>query len=231
MAAAPPGWTPVMCQSCGSAVAIERFQNLDTGETAMFCGSAECQRIGPRSTQRPSAASCRALKTESRRIFAEHGKLTLDYIHAQLDSPVDSSPAIDAAATPLMRNQEEIGAFLNQLIPGVQEVATRLFKEHIGGAVKILLGAKHGTSKLQMRELEMQWHRNGRQISAAIAPGLGLSKEDFNDHMFMHLVTTLDEALLHRPGQPPTGEELAQYAIVQNHLKMMADLIVSGVCQ
>src|SRR3954466_9448429 len=75
------------------------------------------------------------LKTNFRKLWADHGIYTRLYIIAYLTS----NPDVSVIAERLMRNQEDLGNAVSQVLGNrVGDQLTILLKEHITGAVKIL---------------------------------------------------------------------------------------------
>lgn len=167
---------------------------------------------------------CASKLAESRRLWREHGEKTRAFILAYLDGP-NESEAVAGAAAILMKNQEDIGAFFDVLLPGSKEAVTALLKEHITQAAAILAAAKNKNPLTELFRLYSDWFENAKKISQ-LAPKLGLSSARLMELMSDHLETTLQEALLHAEGNREA--DLAMYAKVLVHLEMMADYLVSN---
>ena len=167
---------------------------------------------------------CQRKLAESRRLWREHGEKTRVFILAYLDGP-DESEAVTSAVAILMKNQEDLGAFFDTLLPGSRETVTALLKEHISQAAALLDAAKNKKPLTELFRLYSAWFENAKKISQ-LAPKLGLSSARLMELMSDHLETTLQEALLHAEGK--MEEDLSMYVKVLAHLQMMADYLVSN---
>src|SRR5687768_11167336 len=82
-----------------------------------------------------------ALKTAMRKLWTEHVIWTREYIVAA----IAGTPDADAAATRLLRNQDDIGQAIVPLYGAAAGTKlTQLLKEHILIAVDLLAAAKKG---------------------------------------------------------------------------------------
>jgi hypothetical protein len=163
-------------------------------------------------------AMCPKTLAESQRLWYDHVHLTRIYIVKYLDD----LPDLKDATVELMRNQEDLGVFIDRLAPGTQELATKLLKEHIAGAVDILTDAKEGKD---MAPAISRWYENADVISKTLAPALGLDETVLRDMMHAHLKTTLDEATYHL--QRDERREWIAYCDVINHIMIMAEYLIS----
>jgi hypothetical protein len=102
-----------------------------------------------------------ALKQDMRRLWTEHVVWTRDYIVAA----VADQPDQQAAATRLMKNQDDIGAAVAAYYgPAAGTKMTALLKEHISIAVDLIKAAKTGDKPGQQRA-DAAWHRNAEDIA------------------------------------------------------------------
>lgn len=163
---------------------------------------------------------CPKAQKESRRLWYEHVRLTRIYLVKYLDD----LPDLEDATNVLMRNQEDIGSFIDSFVPGTGEAVTNLLKEHILGAVEILKDTKEGRN---IEQAVAEWYVNADAISKALAPILGLPEDKIKEMMHYHLKTTLDEATYHLTGDYESEEKA--YCAVVKHIIEMADYLVSNV--
>lgn len=165
-----------------------------------------------------SPKGCPRIREASRRLWYYHVDYTRDYLIRYLDDieGADESLAI------LMKNQEDLGQFIDTLAPGTQEAATSLLKEHIAQAGDILEDAKEGRD---MSNNIAAWYRNADDIAKALAPPLKLCEQTLRNMMHEHLRTTLDEATAHLQGDKCKEDQA--YKEVVKHILMMANYLVS----
>ena len=168
----------------------------------------------------PDIKRCPRASMESRRLWREHVYLTRIFLVKYLDD----LPDVNDSLVVLLRNQEDIGEFINLFAPGTQDITTALLKEHISGAGEILKNAKEGKD---LGPSVAKWYDNASVISKTLAPVLNLDQTQLDKMMRDHLQTTLDEAQAHISGNVE-GEERA-YCEVIKHILVIADYLVSRV--
>lgn len=162
---------------------------------------------------------CPRLREASRRLWKDHGDLTREFARRYLANDPSASGYLDA----LMKNQEEIGDFIEQeLAPGSGRRITALLKEHIAGAGEILADISHGHDYSQSVD---RWRANGAQVADRLSRALGLPKRDLQDMMTKHLDTTLTMVSQH-VAKHHVAEKDAVDAVM-HHLEAMADAMVS----
>jgi len=168
-------------------------------------------------------AVCPKAQKTSRNLWYYHVAYTRDYLVKYLDNLAGA----DDALAVLMKNQEDLGAFIDTMAPGTQTLATNLLKEHIAGAGAILADAK--ASRDMTNNIDA-WYRNADNISRTLAPALRLSEPMLREMMHTHLQTTLDEATKHLQGDR-CGEQEAYRKVVEHILKMADYLVSTKVCK
>ena len=159
-----------------------------------------------------------------RQLWTDHTVWTRMYIIESLDN----SPAADAAAARLLKNQEDIG---NAIKPYYGEAAgtqlTALLKEHILIAVAIINDVKAGNATAQAAD-ETNWTSNADQISVFLAnanPNWPVA--DVRDLMHMHLSTTKDELVARATKNYPA--DVQAWDAVYSHILKMSDAISAGI--
>jgi len=164
------------------------------------------------------------LRNDMRQLWTDHTLWTRLYIIESLND----SPAAGAAATRLLKNQEDIGNAVKPLYgdaAGTQ--LTSLLKTHIYTAVNIINDVKAGNSSQQAID-EAMWTKNADDISAFLAganPNWPL--QVLKDLMYMHLSTTKTE-LVARSTKNYTADVQA-YDAVYAHILRMSDAISDGI--
>jgi hypothetical protein len=89
-----------------------------------------------------AAASQQSLRAAMRKLWSDHVFWTREYVVAAIDGP---SPAADAAAARLMKNQEDIGnAIASYYGAEAGSKLTSLLKEHIQIAVELVAAVEGG---------------------------------------------------------------------------------------
>ena len=96
-----------------------------------------------------------------RKLWTDHVVWTRDYIVAA----VGDQPDAQAAATRLLRNQDDIGAAIATYYgaPAGQQLTT-LLKEHITIAVDLIKAAKGG-DKAGQQQADTKWKKNAADIA------------------------------------------------------------------
>jgi hypothetical protein len=107
------------------------------------------------------SASAVSLKQDMRKLWTDHVVWTRDYIIAA----VGDQPDAKAAATRLLKNQEDIGNAVATFYgaPAGQQL-TALLKEHITIAVDLITAAKAG-DKAGQQQADGRWQQNAMQIA------------------------------------------------------------------
>ncbi|HEU0027404.1 MAG TPA: hypothetical protein VFQ25_09840, partial [Ktedonobacterales bacterium] len=144
-----------------------------------------------------SDAGC-SLRTNLRRLWADHAIWTRQYIVAFAGDTPDAGPA----ANRLLKNQEHIGA---AIVPFYGEPAgaklTDLLKQHIMIAVDLLKAAKAGDDVAFQRE-DQRWSRNAEDLATLLSgANPNWPKNDVLDLLNVHLKLTKDEAVARLTGK------------------------------
>ena len=126
------------------------------------------------------------------RLWIDHVVWTRQYVVAA----VDDRPEVEAAATRLLKNQEDIG---NAIVPFYGKAAgkqlTELLKQHILIAVDLVAAAEAGDEK-KFKTFDKKWDRNAEDIAVFLSgANPNLTKKDVADILHVHLVLTKDEAV------------------------------------
>jgi hypothetical protein len=166
-----------------------------------------------------------AFHDDMRALWEAHGAGT----RMVIVSFVGNLPNLQAQEQTLLQNQVDIG---NAVKPYYGRSAgnklTKLLKEHILGAVTVLVAAKSG-DKNQLAQAEAAWSANGRQIADFLhaADPHFLSRTDARRMMRVHLQQVIEQAV---------DELTGNYAASANafgpyirHILDMADMISGGI--
>jgi len=159
-----------------------------------------------------------------RKLWTDHTVWTRLYIIESLNN----SPAADAAAARLLKNQEDIG---NAVKPVYGDAAgtklTGLLKEHILIAVAIINDVKAKNTTAQAAD-ESQWTRNADDIAAFLAgANPNWPPAAVKDMMHMHLSTTKDELVARYTMNYPA--DVKAYDAVYSHILNMSDALSDGI--
>ena len=162
--------------------------------------------------------------THWRVLWTDHAVWTRLYIIESLDN----SSAADAAATRLLKNQEDIG---NAIKPYYGDAAgtklTELLKEHILIAVAIINDVKAKNTTAQAAD-EAKWTQNADEIAAFLSSANpNWRTQDVKDLMHMHLSTTKTELVARYSKDYPA--DVKAWDAVYTHILTMSDAISGGI--
>lgn len=172
---------------------------------------------------KPLSASA-TLRQDMRKLWSDHVIWTRNYIVAA----VADEPDQQAAATRLMKNQDDIGAAVAAYYgqPAGAKL-TALLKEHISIAVDLIKAAKAGDKALQQKS-DSAWHRNGEDIADF------LSKANPNwpraalvEMMNTHLSTTTNEVVARLTKN--WEQDVRAFDTVYEHILDMSDTLSDGI--
>jgi len=164
------------------------------------------------------------LQKAMRQLWTDHTVWTRLYILESLND----SPAATAAATRLLKNQEDIGNAIKPLYgdaAGTQ--LTGLLKTHILTTVAIINDVKANNSSALAVD-EALWTKNADDISAFLAganPNWPLPA--VRDLMYMHLSTTKAELVARYTENYPA--DVQAYDTVYDHILKMSDALSDGI--
>jgi hypothetical protein len=164
------------------------------------------------------------LYTNMRKLWADHALWTREYI---IDA-VNGSPAANAAAARLMKNQEDIGnAVASYYGKDAGNQLTTLLKEHISIAVEIVAAAK-ANDQAKFKDANARWKTNADQIAAFLSSANpNWPKSTLEDMMSMHLSTTADE--LNAVLSKQYDKSVTAFDAVFDHILKMSDALSAGI--
>jgi hypothetical protein len=195
---------------------------------AVVSGAGATQTAnGPtsRSAVPVSTSKAVAFHDEMRALWEAHGAGT----RMVIVSFVGNLPNLQAQEQALLHNQVDIG---NAVKPYYGRKAgnqlTKLLKEHILGAVTVLVAAKSG-DKNQLGQAEAAWSANGRQIADFLhaANRRFLSRTAARRMMKIHLQQVIGQAVDELSGNYAASANAFEPYI--RHLLDMADMISGGI--
>jgi hypothetical protein len=159
-----------------------------------------------------------------RKLWSDHVVWTRQYIVAA----VANDPSAQAAATRLLKNQDDIG---NAIVPyygsDTGRKLTDLLKQHITIAVDLVTAAKaNDTAKLG--EADKRWHANAVDIATFLSgANPNWPKQTLVDMLNEHLALTKQEAVARLQGK--WDEDVAAFDKIYAQAMMMADALSEGI--
>ena len=200
---------------------------LSTGVVALvLASSGSAANQSPAASKSPLASTkARALHDQMRRLWEDHGAWT----HMVIVSFVGNLPNLSAEEHVLLHNQVEIG---NAVKPYYGKAAgdklTRLLKEHILGAVRVLKAAKSGSAS-RLKKAERAWFANGREIADFLhsANRRFIPRKAAREMMRVHLDQVIQQATDELEGHYRASAR--DYKPYITHILMMADTISGGI--
>lgn len=176
----------------------------------------------PSSAVSPAALS---LKLALRRLWSDHVIWTREYVLAA----VAGTPDAGAAATRLLKNQEDIG---NAVVPvygaAAGKALTDLLKQHIMIAVDLIDGAKTGdTAKFE--ENDRKWTANAEEIAALLSGANpdNWPKADVTDLLLQHLNLTKNEVVARL--QRNWDADVESFDQIFTEILTVADVLSDGI--
>ena len=166
-----------------------------------------------------------AFHDSMRALWEDHGAWT----HMVIVSFVGNLPNLPATEEVLLQNQVDIG---NAVKPYYGNAAgnklTELLKEHILGAVDVLVAAKSGDQN-KLAQAEAAWFVNGRQIADFLhaANPRFLPLEAARQMMKEHLDQVIEQAVDELSGDYAASARA--YGPYIRHILEMADMISGGI--
>ncbi len=170
-----------------------------------------------------SDAAC-SLKTNLRRLWADHAIWTRQYIVAFAGDSADAG----TAATRLLKNQEHLG---NAIVPFYGQAAgtalTDLLKQHILIAVDLLAAAKAGDDARFQQE-DQKWSHNAEEIAALLSGANPYwPKADVLDLLNVHLKLTKEEAVARLTGK--WDDDVEAFDDIFTEILTVSDTLADGI--
>jgi hypothetical protein len=184
-------------------------------------GSAQA---ADRKASAKDSSAAAALKQDMRKLWTDHVVWTRDYIIAA----VGDQPDAQAAATRLMKNQEDIGAAVAKYYgDSAGRQLTTLLKQHISIAVDLIKAAKAG-DKAGQQQADAKWQKNGEEIADFLSKANpNWPRATLADMMKKHLSTTTDEVVARLSKK--WDDDVRAFDAVYDHILHMSDALADGI--
>ena len=180
----------------------------------------------PQASPKPAVQSESAaqLKQDMRKLWTDHVVWTRLYVIAALGDQPDAQ----AAATRLLKNQEDIGNAVGKYYGGpAGQQLTTLLKEHITIAVDVVKAAKGG-DKAALKQADDKWQQNATQIADFLSKANPhWPRATLVEMMRMHLSTTTDEVTARL--NKKWDDDARAFDAVYDHILKMSDALADGV--
>jgi hypothetical protein len=165
-----------------------------------------------------------SLQRAMHRLWVDHVVWTRQYV----TSAIAGSPDAEAAATRLLKNQEDIG---NALVPFYGEKAgatvTAALKEHIMIAVDLVDAALKGDQQ-RFDESDRKWDQNAADIAAYLSSANPYWPEkDVHDLISLHLALTRREVVARLDKQ--YEQDVAAFDDILTEIFTLADVLTDGI--
>ena len=159
-----------------------------------------------------------------RKLWTDHVVWTRDYIVAA----VGDQPDAQAAATRLMKNQDDIGGAVAKYYgDSAGRQLTSLLKQHISIAVDLIKAAKAG-DKAAQQQADTKWQKNGEEIADFLSKANpNWPRATLADMMKKHLSTTTDEVVARLSKK--WDEDARAFDAVYDHILHMSDALADGI--
>jgi hypothetical protein len=178
------------------------------------------------SVQHHAASSEKAarLREDMRKLWSDHVIWTREYIVAA----TDGAPDANAAATRLLKNQDDIGAAVASFYgKDAGDKLTALLKQHIMIAVDLIAAAK-ANDQAKYAATDQRWKKNGDEIAAFLSQANpNWPKATLADMMAMHLATTTKEVVARL--NKKWDDDTAAFDDVYTHILHMSDALSDGI--
>jgi hypothetical protein len=201
-----------------------RISFLILGTALMACTNAGTLRTVESGGEVAITRDGSALKDAMRDLWADHVVWTRNYIVAA----VANDPSASAAATRLLRNQEDIG---NAIAPYYGSAAgarlTTLLKEHITIAVDLVAAAKAG-DKTKVADADARWHRNAADLATFLSgANPNWPRATLLSMLNDHLALTTQEATARI--EQRWADDISYFDRIFDQAMHMADALTTGI--
>jgi hypothetical protein len=171
-----------------------------------------------------AVSTASALRQDMRKLWTDHVVWTRDYIVAAVGDQPDAA----AAATRLLKNQDDIGAAVAAYYgKPAGDKLTVLLKEHITIAVDLIKAAKGG-DKPSQQQADAKWKKNAEEIADFLAKANpNWPRATLVDMMNRHLSTTTDEVVARLTKN--WDADVKAFDAVYDHILMMSDALSDGI--
>ena len=207
------------------SVGVMLIGGAQVGSAASTWSIAEGVRHGS-TAQHPATLSAKAarLREDMRKLWSDHVIWTREYIVAA----IDGSPDAKAAATRLLKNQDDIGeAVAGFYGKDAGDKLTGLLKQHILIAVDLIAAAK-ANDQAKYTATDQRWTKNGEEIADFLSQANpNWPKATLASMMSAHLATTTKEVVARL--NKKWDEDAAAFDEVYIHILHMSDALSDGI--
>jgi hypothetical protein len=207
------------------SVAAMLIGGAQVGSAAGASSVAEDARGGSAVQHAPAASPNAArLREGMRKLWSDHVIWTREYIVAA----IGGSPDANAAATRLLKNQDDIGGAVAGFYgKDAGDKLTGLLKQHIMIAVDLIAAAK-ANDQLKYNATDQQWKKNGEEIADFLSrANPNWPKATLAGMMATHLATTTKEVVARL--NKKWDEDTAAFDEVYTHILHMSDALSDGI--
>ena len=207
------------------SVAAILIGSAQVSNAAVASFVAEGARRGSPAQQPASvSASAARLREDMRKLWSDHVIWTREYIVAA----IAGSPDANAAATRLLKNQDDIGGAVAGFYgKDAGDKLTGLLKQHILIAVDLIAAAK-ANDQTKYAATDQRWKRNGEAIADFLSQANpNWPKATLASMMATHLATTTKEVVARL--NKKWDEDTAAFDEVYTHILHMADALSDGI--
>jgi hypothetical protein len=170
------------------------------------------------------SASAVRLREDMRKLWSDHVIWTREYIVAA----IEGSPDANAAATRLLKNQDDIGGAVAGFYgKDAGDKLTGLLKQHILTAVDLIAAAK-ANDQAKYAATDQRWKKNGEEIADFLSQANpNWPKATLTSMMATHLATTTKEVVARL--NKKWDDDAAAFDEVYTHILHMADALSDGI--
>jgi hypothetical protein len=207
------------------SVAAMLIGGAEVGGATGGSSVAEGARRGSAVQHHPAASTKAArLREDMRKLWSDHVIWTREYIVAA----IDGSPDANAAATRLLKNQDDIGGAVAGFYgKDAGDKLTGLLKQHILIAVDLIAAAK-ANDQAKYTAADGRWKKNGEEIADFLSQANpNWPKATLASMMAAHLATTTKEVVARL--NKKWDEDAAAFDEVYTHILNMSDALSDGI--
>jgi hypothetical protein len=195
------------------------------GSAAGASSIADSARGGSAVQHAPAAsANAARLREDMRKLWSDHVIWTREYIVAA----IAGSPDAKAAATRLLKNQDDIGGAVAGFYgKDAGDKLAGLLKDHILIAVDLIAAAK-ANDQAKYKATDQKWTKNGEEIADFLShANPNWPKATLASMMAAHLATTTKEVVARL--NKKWDEDTAAFDEVYAHILHMSDALSDGI--